>query len=99
MELCNEIAGSYKMPSSKNIAATMKLMDNRIQNNYTSKKISKYLLDASLRNSSISGVMKNIYKVHEMHTKANIVREKKLRRATRMSIIHPHKISEGNYNS
>ncbi len=99
MEMCNEIAGSYKMPSSKSIAATMRMLSTKEQDTQTSKRISSFLQKASTRNNAVTMALRNVYKVQEMHTKANIVRERKLRRANRMTIIHPSKIADGNYNS
>ncbi|MFP4189803.1 MAG: hypothetical protein ACLFSL_02070 [Candidatus Woesearchaeota archaeon] len=99
MEICNEVAGSYKIPSSKKIAATMKLMDKKSEQADTSKKVSRYLQKAISRKSTLSTALKSVYKVHEMYTKTNIIRERRYRRANRMTIIHPSKIADGNYNS
>ncbi len=99
MELCNEVAGSYRMPSSKNIAATMKQLGKKTQVEQTAQSFSRYLKKATTRKGAVNNALRNVYKVHAMHDRTRIVRERRLRRANRMSIIHPSKLADGNYNS
>ncbi|MFW6231267.1 MAG: hypothetical protein ACOC32_04580 [Nanoarchaeota archaeon] len=99
MELCNEIAGAYKLASFEEIAASMRSLKELAAKGYTQKKIERYLKDAGQKQSDIDTIFKKIYKVQELHTKMKKNQERRIRRALRLNMVHPSMLTDGNYNS
>ena len=99
MELCNEISGAHYINSNADIAKLMKVMKELAVKGYTETKIKKYLVENGLKQSTTKKVLRNIYKVQNLHNKTKKVHETKIRRALRLNMAHPSVFSDGNYNS
>ncbi len=99
MEICNEIGGAYFAASHEEIAKSMRTFKELAAKGYTQKKIENYLIDRGFEKSDINKVLSKIYKVQELHTTIRRSHERKIRRALRLNMIHPSKLTDGNYNS
>jgi hypothetical protein len=89
MDLCNEIAGTYKNLSAMELATAMRSLKELQAKGFTQKKIEKYLLESGEKQSDLEKIRKSIFKVQNLHTKMQMSQERRIRRVLRMNMSHP----------
>lgn len=89
MDLCNEIAGTYKNLTTMELAEAMRSLKELQAKGFTQKKIERYLLDSGGKQSELNKIKKSIFKVQSLHTRMQMSQERRIRRALRLNMAHP----------
>ncbi len=100
MDTCNDVAGTYKTVSPAEMMKTVRSPGQIQRTSAKLKKMKTFLIDSPSRDPVLAKAFRSVYKVNQMHSKFDRLRERRQRRSSRLESTHSHsRITDGNYNS